>query len=114
MGFKIVVNRCYGGFGVSEKGVEWLLSNGADPSKVMVRDSGLTGISWRFTTCLLERHDPLLVKMVETLGSEAASGENAALEVKELEQPLYRIQEHDGAEWIEEPAHVKWDDASKL
>ena len=34
MGFKVVINKCYGGFGVSEKGIEWLLANGANPTKV--------------------------------------------------------------------------------
>jgi hypothetical protein len=114
MGYKVVINKCYGGFGVSEKGVAWLLANGASPEKVRVQDSGLTDSKWVYTVCTLERHDPLLVKMVETLGSEAASGDHAALEVRELEQPLYRIDEYDGNENIEEPKHVRWDDASVL
>ena len=114
MGFKVVINKCYGGFGVSEKGIEWLLANGASPEKVMVRDSGLTDSKWVYTVCTLERHDPLLVKMVETLGSDAASGDSAALELRELEQPLYRVNEYDGNESIEEPSHVHWIDAREL
>lgn len=111
MGYKVVINRCYGGYGVSIKGVEWLLANGADPEKVYVQEAGLTDSKWNYTVCTLERHDPLLVKMVETLGSEAASWDHAALEVRELEQPLYRIDEYDGSESIEEPKHVHWVDA---
>lgn len=110
MSFKVVVNRCYGGFGVSVKGIEWLLANGADPAKVCVQESGLA-TKWVFPVCTLERHHPLLVKMVETLGSEAASGDHAALEVRELGQPLYRIAEYDGSESIEEPEGARWDDA---
>ena len=112
--FKVVVNGCFGGYGVSEKGVEWLLANGASPEKVRVQDSGLTDSRWVYTVCTLERHDPLLVKMVETLGSEAASGDHAALEVRELGQPLYRINEYDGSESVEEPGQAVWTDASKV
>ena len=54
------------------------------------------------------------MKMVETLGSEAASGDSGALEVRELEQPLYRVNEYDGNESIEEPSHVHWTDAREL
>jgi hypothetical protein len=49
---------------------------------------------------------------VITLGSESASGTHARLYVHELEQPLYRIDEYDGSESVEEPHHVRWDDAS--
>ena len=91
MGFKIVINKCYGGFGISPRGIEWLLAKGADPAKVRVQDSGLGELRFVYTVCLLERHDPLLVEMVETLG-EAANGDSAALEIKEINQPLYRIE----------------------
>jgi hypothetical protein len=112
MGYKIVLNRCYGGFGISEKAVEWLQANGASSEKVRVQDSGLTSAKWVYTVCVLERHDTLLVKCVETLG-EAASGDCARLEIVEIDQPLYRITEYDGAESIEEPEGLSWSDASK-
>lgn len=110
MGFKVVINKCYGGFGISEKGVEWLLDNGADPTKVRVEDAGLAS-RYKYTICYLERHHPLLVKMVEALGSEAASGDHARLEIREIDQPLYRIDEYDGAESIEVPEGITWDNA---
>ena len=113
MGYKIVLNRCYGGFGVSEKAVEWLQANGASSEKVRVQDSGLTSAKGVYTVCVLERHDPLLVKCVETLGEEA-SGDSAALEVVEIDQPMYRISEYDGSESVEEPSHVRWINASVL
>jgi hypothetical protein len=113
MGYKIVLNRCYGGFGVSEKAVEWLQANGASSEKVRVQDSGLTSAKWVYTVCVLERHDPLLVKCVETLGEEA-SGDSAALEVVEIDQPMYRISEYDGAESIEQPDGLRWSNASVL
>lgn len=107
MTYKIVVNGCFGGYGVSELGARWLLENGADPNKVKYGRSSL-GV---FVTCNLERHDPLLVRMVETLGADS-NGRAARLYVRELQQPLYRIDEYDGSESVEEPGDVKWNNAS--
>jgi hypothetical protein len=109
--YKVFFNGCYGGFGVSERGAEWLLANGANPDKVTVRNDteGLYGFAYVYVG--LERHDPLLVRMVETL-KQAADGLHARLYVHQLDQPLYRINEYDGSETVEEPSHVHWDNAS--
>ena len=107
--FKVVVNGCFGGFGVSEHGAEWLLANGASTDKVTVRCEG----EFDYVTVDLERHDPLLVRMVETLGS-TADGTYAKLYVHTLSQPLYRIDEYDGSESVEEPGQAVWKDASKV
>jgi hypothetical protein len=109
MGYKIVVNKCFGGFGVSEKGVEWLLAHGADPKDVRMQDSGLAA-RFVYSVCTMSRHHPLLVEMVETLGEEA-NGPSASLMIVEIDQPMYRIDEYDGSENIEEPDHVHWDNA---
>jgi hypothetical protein len=109
MGFKIVLNRCYGGFGISEKAVNWLRERGEPHDKAYVIES----MGWRPSHCGLHRHDPLLVECVETLGEEA-SGDSARLEVVEINQPLYRINEYDGAESIEEPEGLRWTNASVL
>jgi hypothetical protein len=110
--YKVVVNGCFGGYSVSEVGARWLLANGADPNKVSV-SVNQGAYKWTYVTVALSRHDPLLVKMVETLGT-AANGDNAKLFVHGLEQPLYRIDEYDGSESIEEPADVHWDNASEV
>ena len=106
--YKIVINSCFGGFGVSEQGAKWLLANGASPEKVTINDYG-----WVYVTCDLERHHPLLVQMVEALGDKA-SGPHASLRIHTMAQPLYRVNEYDGAESVEEPHHIVWDDASKV
>ena len=109
MGYKVVLNRCYGGFGISEKAVDWLREQGVPSEKVYVVET----LSWRPAHCNLHRHDPLLVKCVETLGKDA-NGEHADLEVVEIEQPLYRISEYDGAEGIEQPDGIRWSNATVL
>jgi len=107
--FKVVVNGCFGGFGVSEQGAEWLLANGASADCVKVHREG----QFNYVSVHLKRHDPLLVRMVEELG-EAASGDYANLFVHTMTQPLYRIDEYDGSESVEEPGQAVWMDASKV
>jgi len=106
-----VVNGCFGGFGVSEQGAEWLLANGAGTDKVSVTKTVHGGYASTYVNVDLLRHDPLLVRMVETLG-EKANGDHAKLYVREIEQPLYRIDEYDGSESVEEPADVHWNNAT--
>ena len=109
MGFKVVFNGCFGGYGVSERGARWLLDNGANPGNVRLTQRGEDV----YVTCNIERHDPLLVRMVEVLG-EKANGDSARLVVREISQPLYRIEEYDGAERIEEPDDLSWTDARQV
>ena len=49
------------------------------------------------------RHDPILVQVVEELGTELASGDHAELEIFETESNLYRINEYDGMEYVVTP-----------
>lgn len=49
------------------------------------------------------RHDPILVQVVEELGSKVASGEHAELKIFETESKLYRIDEYDGMEYVVTP-----------
>lgn len=77
---KLVINSCYGGFGLSDKALQML------------------GIEDEYD---LERNDPKLVEVVETLGEEANS-EFAELEVVELPEDTtdYSIEEYDGSETV--------------
>ena len=89
MSHKIVINTCYGGFGLSDEAIKWLESRGVDD------------------TYELSRHDPLLVECVETLG-EKANSPYSRLAVIEIEGNLYRVEEYDGKEWIEQPEKMEW------
>ena len=84
---KVVVNRCYGVFGLSAEAMKWL------------KDRGYLGIN--------SRHDPLLVECVETL-KDKANGRYAALEVVEFSGNKYRIANYDGMESVETPDNIKW------
>lgn len=81
---KVVYNDCYGGFGLSEKAIDWLISKGIKEDNIDV----------------LERHHPLLVECVETLGSKASNDRYSLLKIALISEPIYRIQEYDGIEQV--------------
>ena len=84
---KIVINRCYGGFGLSEKAMKFL---------------GI-GSEWPD----IARNDPKLVECVEKLGEEA-NDTYAELKVVEIPDDVnWEIGEYDGLEWVEE-VHHRW------
>ena len=89
---KVVVNSCYGGFGLSDKALDMYkqLSN-----KYEIYDFEL------------DRTDPVLIQIVETLGAEA-NGRFAKLRIIEIPDDVeWEITEYDGNESVEE-VHRKW------
>lgn len=54
----------------------------------------------------VDRHDPVLVQVVEELGDKA-NGECAKLAIEEVDGP-YRIDEYDGFESVETPGSYDW------
>jgi hypothetical protein len=104
---KIVINADVGGFSLSDKAIERLLELGyskEETEKDKIREeckhmgrkySGLRGIP---------RDHPLLVKVVEELGSEA-NGDYATLCIVEVPDDVeWTIEEYDGSEWVAERA----------
>lgn len=91
---KIVINKCFGGFGLSEKAAaEYLLRSGNTDKDFYDRDT--------------ERNDLILVAVVEELG-EAANGKYAKLSVVEIPDDIeWEIEEYDGVEWVAEK-HRTW------
>ena len=91
---KVVINRCYGGFSLSEKAYEFL------------------GLEWddfgyKYRDDSLRRADAKLVECVETLGEEA-DGRFAKLKVVEIPDDVeWEIDEYDGLESIHE-IHRVW------
>ena len=86
---KVVVNRCYGIFGLSEAAIQWLKEHG--------NNSGVNS----------SRHDPILIECVQTL-KDKANSRYSNLEVIEFEGNKYRIQNYDGLESVETPNSIKW------
>lgn len=89
---KVVINTCFGGFGLSEDGL-----------KLYQSVSGNDGMD----VYDLERDDAVLVQVVETLG-EQANGVHARLKVVEVPADVrWEIAEYDGNEWVAE-VHRRW------
>ena len=90
---KIVINDCYGGFGLSEAaykelGVAW---------------DGF-GYGWSDAE---KRADQRLVAVVEKLGSEAASGRLAQLKIVNIPRGVeWEIEEYDGIETVREKSRT--------
>ena len=97
---KVIYNDCYGGFGLSDLAREALLRAGCTEDEIDDFD-------------YVNRHDPRLVHVVETMGSELASGVCADLRVCEFSGTKYRICQYDGAETVETPGTIAWVDASQ-
>jgi len=86
----IVINRCYGGFGLSDAAIAEYrkLANVPDSEEFHYYD--------------LNRDDPLLVQVVKTLG-ESANGHHAELKIIEVpDDVVWIIEEFDGLERVSE------------
>ena len=104
---KVVFNNCFGGFSLSAKAVLWLARNGHGKIKDIAQKylESLEKAHSKYGCHLsgIDRHDPDLVRCVETLGSLESSGGLAHLEIAEIKGNRYRIAEYDGTEDVIEP-----------
>ena len=103
---KVVINTCFGGFGLSKKARNWLervVSLCPEALWDTERES-----EFKYTmVSAMPRHHPMLVACVEEFG-RAANGECAELKVVELPGNQYKITERDGAEWLTTPETAMW------
>lgn len=96
MGAKVVYNACYGGFS---------LSNAA--ARSLNKRKGADVVDVKYGVYNGPRHDVDLVAVVESLGA-AASGRFSNLCIKDISGALYRIDEYDGYESVQEPDDIGW------
>lgn len=97
---KVVYNRCHGGFGLSKQAEDLYFQLSGRPSETEAKN-------YWVISCL-DRADPFLVQVVETLG-KLANGNCANLAIKDIPAGTrYRINDYDGYETIELDYNVKW------
>lgn len=91
---RIVINRCYGGFGLSDQAM-------LEYNKLAgICDSDMYHVN-------ISRDDPYLIKVVRDLGM-AANGPNSNLKIVEVPADVsWHISEYDGTEWVAE-YHRTW------
>lgn len=120
---KVVINKCYGGFGLSHAAIMKYAEYKDTPLWVEPSDPGSP---WNFyytqdpatltpegkndaffDTDDIRRNDPVLVRVVEELGEEA-NGECAELQIVTIPDGIdWEIEEYDGREWVSE-CHQTW------
>ena len=119
---KVVYNACFGGFSLSDRALDLLCERG-HPLALKEREDLARPLPEGESEALrrawatmakdshfvrgIPRHDPMLVAVVEELG-EVASGKHAKLKVQEISGSLYRIDEYDGSESVQEPDGIEW------
>lgn len=130
---KIVINVCYGGFGLSEEAIDRYIElsgltlykskelNWNSTSYYTVpyeeflkvhKEDKRTGdykasneLDWSYYD--IARNDPILVQVVEELG-EKANSKYSSLKVVEIPDDVeWMIEEYDGTEWVAEK-HRTW------
>ena len=103
---KVVINKCYGGFGLSKKACE-----------AYAHKRGLTTGEWNaawgfyengdFYDREIPRDDPLLIALVEEMGKDA-NGNYSDLQIIDIPEGVaWTIEEYDGNEWVAE-VHRRW------
>ncbi len=108
---KIVINTCFGGFGLSVKAIEFIAQRKG--VALTWEDGSYSGAlalfdGEYFDESMLSRTDPDLIAAVEELGDDASSS-LAELRIEELAPGTrYRINDYDGNESIQTPDDIKW------
>lgn len=101
---KIVINTCFGGFGLSRKALDmYCEEKGIDPGK--------WNKTWEFYEDFsdrdIERDDPILIRIVEEL-EEESWGKCAELAIVDIPDGVnWYIDEYDGNEHVAE-RHRTW------
>ena len=91
---KIVINKCYGGFGLSRIAEE-----------LYKERKGITDPNWYYYD--IPRDDPILVEMVETMGDQVNSSYSDLRIVEIPDDVNWQVDEYDGNEWVAE-VHRTW------
>lgn len=93
---KIVINTCYGGFGLSAEALERYRT-----LERLAPDHEIYDID-------IPRNNPNLVQVVEQMG-DRADGDFAKLKIVEVPDDVnWYIEEYDGREWVAE-RHRTWE-----
>ena len=110
---KVVINSCYGGFGLSDEATRALLRRRGIQWTEKPSRFGSMGPEFYidgefYTSRDTPRTDPDLIAVVEEMG-DAANGRCASLEIVDLEPGThYFIDEYDGYESIQTRDGIGW------
>lgn len=113
---KVVVNACFGGFGLSHEAVmrygelaniNLVCQMGIENHHISYYKDGVISDDTHFYPGDIERDDPILVQVVEELG-RSANGEYAELRIADVPDDIqWYIDDYDGSETVRE-IHRTW------
>jgi hypothetical protein len=115
---KVAINKCFGGFGLSEQAIERLIELGmtvggegddCEITKFSEKATLFAGGQYYIRDNYTEsfRSDPRVVQVIEELG-DAANGQFARIKIVEIPDGIsWQINEYDGQESIAE-THRSW------
>ncbi len=113
---KIAINNCYGGFGLSHEaimryaklsGITIYVDNSDKYFKHYYTSSEFIDDNY-FSDSGIKRTDPVLVLVIEQMGTDANSS-YAELKIIDIPDDIeYAIKEYDGIEWVAEK-HRTWE-----
>lgn len=116
---KIAINKCYGGFDLSQKLYERLIELGIpkynnwkdtpnDDSPFIVPDENSSNKYYSNFTNYNKRTHPLLIQAIEEIGEEESSGMFGKIKIVDIPDDLEcKIENYDGLESIHE-IHRSW------
>lgn len=112
MPFKVVVSKTYGRTALSRKAVLLGREISGDPNwcpESIKGDRYKDGEIIQHHRGFFEmvRHDPILVKVVETLGPDESSIDGD-LEIEIIDCNMYIIEDYDGYETVTTPGEIFW------
>jgi len=93
---KVVINACHGGFSLS-----------AEAKQAYLAKKGMTQPVSEFFDRDLDRDDPVMVAVVEELGTSADTRMSELRVVEIPDDVEWQIEEYDGSEWVAEK-HRTW------
>ena len=118
---KIVLNKCYGGYGINTQAKLELLKRAGYKTKIATNEWGDEDIlvkvdgEWKDVydveeaQSLFDRTSPLLIKLIEEWGSDKVSARYANLVVEEVDKGReFIIDEYDGTEAIIYKDNFDW------
>lgn len=119
---KVVINVCYGGFGLSDQAFEMLMDRqGIEWEKVPTANGFGSSFDYYekghakddnyylwYRDFVVERSNEHLIQVVEELG-EKANGRFSELKIVEIPDDIeWYVSEYDGREWVAEK-HRTWE-----
>jgi hypothetical protein len=112
---KVVINRCHGGFGLSEK--FWKRYAELKNFVLVIEPHTFfkaqffkleNGIKTDLCVREIERNDPIAIQVIEEIGCKEASAQYADLKIVDIPDDVeWTIDEYDGLEWVAEK-HSTW------